>query len=157
MPPYDELLNMQIWVDADACPKAIKEILYRAARRTARAAIFVANQPLQLPSSPYLKKVVVGAGFDVADQYIVNNMMAGDLVITADIPLADAAISKDGFVLNPRGTFYNKENIKQHLAMRNLMTGLRETGIISSSQGKLDNKAAMAFANQLDKFLQSHK
>jgi hypothetical protein len=145
---------MKIWVDADACPKVIKEILYRVARRTTITTIFVANQPLQVPHSPYIKKIVVSAGFDIADKYIVDEMEAGDLIITADIPLADAAITKGGVVLNPRGTFYTAENIKHHLAMRNLMTGLRDNGVVSSGQGKLSNKEPMAFANQLDKLLQ---
>lgn len=148
---------MQIWVDADACPKVIKEILYRAAKRTTITTIFVANQPLQLPLSPYIKKIVVSSGFDIADKHIVDEMAAGDLVITADIPLADAAITKGGVVLNPRGTFYTHENIKHHLAMRNLMTSLRDTGVVSSGQDKLSNKEPMAFANQLDKFLQNRK
>lgn len=148
---------MQIWVDADACPKVIKEILYRAARRTAVTTIFVANQPLQIPLSPYIKKIVVSAGFDVADNYIVNEMLAGDLVITADIPLADAAITKGGAALNPRGTFYTPDNIKQHLSMRNLMAELRDGGLIKSKAAALSNKEPTAFAQQLDKYLQNNK
>lgn len=144
---------MQIWVDADACPKMIKEILFRAAIRTATQVILVANQPLQTPPSPYIKKILVASGFDVADHRIVQEMVAGDLVITADIVLADAAVTKGGFALNPRGDLYTTENIKHCLAMRNLMGELRDSGTVSGGPPKLSNKESMAFANQLDKML----
>jgi uncharacterized protein YaiI (UPF0178 family) len=144
---------MHIWVDADACPKAVKEILFRAAKRTAICMTLVANQPLTIPASPFIKKIIVSSGFDVADKRIVDEMSAGDLVITADIPLADAVISKKGIALNPRGELYSVENIKHHLAMRNLMGELRDGGLISGGPDQLSQKDLMAFANQLDRLL----
>jgi uncharacterized protein YaiI (UPF0178 family) len=144
---------MQIWVDADACPKIIKEILFRAANRTSIRTIFVANQPMTTPPSPYIKKLVVGAGFDIADKRIVNDMSPGDLVITADIPLADAVVEKGGIALNPRGELYTVDNIKHRLAMRNLMSGLRDGGVITGGPEKLSQKASMEFAKQLDRLL----
>lgn len=145
---------MRIWVDADACPNVIKKMIFRAANRTATEVILVSNQPLQTPPSPYIKKIVVEAGFDVADKRIVQDMAPGDLVITADIPLADGAIEKGGLALNPRGELYTKLNIKQHLAMRNLMTNLRDTGVISGGgPSQLNQKVLMEFAKQLDRLL----
>lgn len=144
---------MRIWVDADACPKTIKDIIFRAAIRTATQTILVSNQPLSTPPSIYIKKIVVGSGFDIADKKIVNEMSAGDLVITADIPLADGVIEKGGIALNPRGELYTAENIKHRLAMRNLMTGLRDGGVITGGPSKLDQKASMEFAKQLDRLL----
>ena len=120
---------MRIWVDADACPKVIKEILYRAAERKKVQLTLVANQPLQTPASPYIDSLVVGAGFDVADDKIVELLGTGDLVITADIPLAAAAIEKNGHALNPRGEFYTEENIKERLAVRNMLDELRGAGV----------------------------
>ena len=144
---------MNIWVDADACPKSIKEILCRAANRTQTKTTFVSNQFLNLPVSVYLLKVQVGAGFDVADDKIVALMAAGDLVITADIPLADAAITKGGKVLNPRGELYDQGNIKHRLAIRNLMGHLRDSGLIRGGPPALSTKELSAFANQLDRLL----
>ncbi len=144
---------MHIWVDADACPKAIKEILFRAAKRTEICVTLVANQLLTIPASPFIKKIIVSSGFDVADKRIVDEMSAGDLVITADIPLADAVISKGGVALNPRGELYSVENIKHRLAMRNLMGELRDSGLISGGPDQLSQKELMAFANQLDRLL----
>jgi uncharacterized protein YaiI (UPF0178 family) len=105
---------MQVWVDADACPKVIKEILFRAAIRTKTVILFVANQPLQVPVSSFIKRILVPAGFDEADNQIVTNMQPGDLIITADIPLADAVIAKEGAALNPRGELYTNSNIKKN-------------------------------------------
>jgi len=147
---------MQIWVDADACPKVIKEILFRAAERASVTVILVANKPLRIPSSPYLKTVQVPAGFDVADKQIVLDLQAGDLVITADIPLAAEVIEKGGHALNPRGELYTKDNIRERLAMRNLLDELRSSGMISGGPSSLNHGDRHAFANQLDRFLTQH-
>ncbi len=144
---------MRIWVDADACPKLMKEILYRAAIRTKTQVILVANQPLQTPLSPLIKKVQVPAGFDVADNYIIQNIEQNELVVTADIPLADAAIAKGGVALNPRGQFYTKENIKQQLAIRDLNAELRNNGMLTGGPAQLSQRDIQAFANCLDKML----
>jgi len=144
---------VQIWVDADACPKVIKEILYRAANRTKVTIILVANQALFTPASPFIKKIKVPGGFDVADNYIVQNMSAGDLVITADIPLADAVIDQSGSALNPRGEWYSKDNIKQRLSMRDFSEGLRSSGIRTGGPDQFSQKEIKAFANFLDQFL----
>ena len=144
---------MQIWVDADACPNVIKEILFRAADRTKTQIILVANQLLRSPPSPFIKKMQVSAGFDVADNQIVQNMQPGDLVITADIPLADAVIDKGGIALNPRGELYSESNIKQRLSMRNFSEQLRSTGIMTGGPAALSKKEIQAFANCLDQFL----
>ncbi len=147
---------MRIWVDADACPKVIKEILYRAAIRTKTEMILVANQALYVPASAFIKTIQVPSGFDVADHEIVENIQPDNLVITADIPLADAVVQKDGFALNPRGNLYTKNNIKQILSFRNLSMELRSTGVISGGPPKLSKREIQAFANSLDKFLASH-
>ena len=144
---------MRIWVDADACPKAIKEILFRAAKRTGVVMILVANQPLSIPLSPFIKKIQVGAGFDVADNRIVQEVTPGDIVITADIPLADLVVAKGCVALNPRGECYTKENIKHCLAMRNLMSELRSSGLVSGGPPTLNTKDHTAFANNLDRLL----
>ena len=146
---------MQIWVDADACPKLIKEILYRAANRT--TLILVANQPLIIPGSEFIKKVLVTGGFDVADNYIVDNMQEGDLVITADIPLADGVVNKNGTALNPRGELYTKTNIKQRLAVRNFSEVLRSTGVLTGGPPTLSKKDIQTFSNCLDRFLTQKK
>lgn len=148
--------NMQIWVDADACPNVIKEILFRAAERLKIPLILVANSVLRTPPSRYVKSMQVEAGFDVADFTIVRKMTAGDLVITADIPLAAAVIDKGGHALNPRGEFYSTENIKERLAMRNFMDELRGSGVITGGPASLNQKDRQAFANQLDRFLARH-
>src|SRR5258708_3839789 len=119
---------MQIWVDADACPNSIKEIIFRAAKRTRIATVLVSNQPIRVPSSPFLQNRIVLAGFDVADAKIIQEVSAGDLVITADIPLADAVIEKGGFALNPRGELYTANNIKQRLSVRDFADSLRSSG-----------------------------
>lgn len=149
----DKRSNIQIWVDADACPNVIKDILYRAAERLQIALILVANQPLKTPPSQVIKTVQVGAGFDVADNHIVQQMQVGDLVITADIPLAAEVIEKNGFALNPRGEFYSKENIKQRLTMRNFMDELRGSGVDTGGPASLSQSNRQAFSNQLDRFL----
>ena len=147
---------MQIWVDADACPNVIKEILFRAAERLQIHLIMVANTTLRTPPSPYVSSIRVGAGFDVADNAIVKEMASGDLVITADIPLASEVIGKGGHALNPRGEFYSKENIEERLTMRNFMDEMRDAGVNTGGPAPLNQKDKQAFANQLDRFLTRH-
>lgn len=143
----------RIWVDADACPKVIKEILYRAAKRTKILTVFVANQPISIPPSPFIQKILVTSGFDVADNYIIQNMAVGDLIVTADIPLANAVIDKGGIALNPRGELYTKENIKQRLSIRDLNEHLRSSGVITGGPPTIHSREIQAFANRLDQFL----
>lgn len=144
---------MQIWVDADACPNVIKEILFRAAERQKIEVILVANQALRVPRSPFIKTKQVGTGFDVADNYIAQNVKIGDLVITADIPLAAQVIERQAQALNPRGEFYTPENMQQRLSMRNFMEELRSSGAITGGPAALNQQDRQAFANQLDRFL----
>lgn len=144
---------MQIWVDADACPRVIKEILFRAAERKQVRLTMVANQPLQLPASPWISMLVVAAGFDVADDTIVARLRTGDLVVTADIPLAAAAIRKGGHALNPRGEFYTPDNIQERLAVRNMLDELRGSGVEVGGPAAFSLADRQAFANQLDRFL----
>ncbi len=144
---------MHIWVDADACPVVIKEILYRAAKRTGLAMTLVANQPLTIPRAPNIRFVQVGGGFDVADNEIVRRLTAGDLVITQDIPLAAEVIAHGGLALNPRGEHYTPDSIKARLSMRNFMETLRETGVQTGGPAKLNQADRQAFANALDKIL----
>jgi uncharacterized protein YaiI (UPF0178 family) len=148
---------MRVWVDADACPKVIKEILYRAANRTKITVILVSNQTLQVPLSPFIKRMQVPAGFDMADNQIVQKMQCGDLVVTADIPLADAVVDLGGSALNPRGELYSKNNIKQRLSMRNFNESLRSCGIITRGQSRLSQREVHTFANCLDKLLTFHR
>lgn len=144
---------MQIWVDADACPGVIKEILYRAAQRVKLPLILVANQPLRAPPSPYISTVQVSQGFDVADKHIAQRLQPGDLVITADIPLAAEAIDKGAHAINPRGESYTPENIRQRLAMRNFMEQMRSAGEVTGGPPPLDHGDRQAFANALDRLL----
>ena len=144
---------MQIWVDADACPIAIKEILYRAAERNRLQLILVANQMLRTPPSAWIRAVQVPKGFDVADNHIAEALTPGDLVITADIPLAAAVIERQAHALNPRGEFYSKENIRALLDMRNFMDALRSSGVETGGPNAFSQSDRQAFANQLDRFL----
>lgn len=144
---------MKIWVDADACPNAIKDILCRAARRLELETVFVANQLLLLPPSPWIRMLKVGNGFDVADDRITAELAPGDLVITADVPLAASVVEGGGFALNPRGTLYTESNVREHLARRNLLEELRTTGMVSGGPAALGKADIQAFANQLDRFL----
>ncbi|MGL5990406.1 MAG: YaiI/YqxD family protein [Plesiomonas sp.] len=144
---------MQIWVDADACPKVIKEILFRAADRVGVPVTLVANQPLGIPPSKFVQAVQVSAGFDVADNEIVRRVEEGDLVITADIPLASEVIDKKGIALNPRGERYTTENIRQRLNMRDFMDTLRSSGIQTGGPAALNQRDRQAFANELDRWL----
>ncbi|MEP1077533.1 YaiI/YqxD family protein [Leptolyngbya sp. PL-A3] len=149
--------NMQIWVDADACPNVIKEILFRAAKRVEINIILVANQELQVPASPYINVVQVRSGLDVADNYIVQQLQPGDLVITADIPLAAKAIEKGAYALNPRGEFYDQGNIRERLSLRDFLDELRSGGMDTGGPPPFNQRDREAFANQLDRFLRKHK
>lgn len=149
-------MRMRIWVDADACPNVIKDILFRAAERKRVSMTLVANQPVKTPPSPYIRSLQVPAGFDVADNRIVEQVRAGDLVITADIPLAAEVIKKGGHALNPRGELYTQDTIGQRLTMRNMMEELRSSGVQTGGPPTLNQRDRQAFANQLDRFLQQH-
>lgn len=147
---------MQIWVDADACPKVIKEVLFRAADRAQVPTILVANQLIRTPASRFIRAVQVPAGFDVADNHIVQSVESGDLVITADIPLAALVIERGAHALNPRGEFYTPDSIKQRLSMRNFLEELRSSGVNTGGPAAISLKDRQDFANQLDKFLSRH-
>ncbi len=144
---------MTIWVDADACPKVIKEILYRAAERVKTDLVLVANRSLHVPRSAYIRTLKVGAGFDVADRKIAEECAEGDLVITADIPLAADVVGKGAHALNPRGEMYTEENIQERLALRNFMDELRSTGVQTGGPAALSARDRQSFAGQLDRFL----
>ncbi|MBS0425282.1 MAG: YaiI/YqxD family protein [Proteobacteria bacterium] len=144
---------MKIWIDADACPGVIKEILFRAAERTKRHLILIANHPLYVPPSPFIRMQQVESGFDVADNEIVKSVESGDLVITSDIPLAAQVIKKEGLVLSPRGELYTQENIGARLSMRDFMETLRNSGVDTGGQSTLSQNDRKMFANQLDKLL----
>ncbi len=144
---------MKIWVDADACPVVIKDMLCRAATRTEVLITFVANQFIRLPPSRYIKFIQVGRGFDVADNEIVRRANTGDLVITGDIPLAAEVIEKGGYALNHRGELYTANNIRECLNMRDFMDTLRSSGIETGGPSALNQSDRQAFANELDKFL----
>ena len=147
----------QIWVDADACPKVIKEILYRAAQRTGTVTTLVANQPLAVPKSPYLKSRLVAAGFDVADNEIARCAQAGDLIVTGDIPLAAQVIEQGCVALSPRGELYTPENIRPRLNMRDFMDSLRASGVDTGGPAPLSQSQRREFGNQLDRFLAATK
>jgi uncharacterized protein YaiI (UPF0178 family) len=147
---------MHIYADADALPTPIKEILFRAAVRCRLQLTLVANKALYVPPSPYLAAIRVGKGFDVVDAAIVERVAAGDLVITADIPLAALVIDKQAHALNPRGELYTRDNIQGRLAMRNLLSELRDSGVVTGGPPPLSNRDREAFANQLDIFLTKH-
>ena len=147
---------MKIWVDADACPVAIKNILYRAAKRTGVQLTLVANRPLRIPSSPGIKMIQVASGFDVADNEIVKQLGIGDLVITSDIPLAAEVIENGGYALNPRGQLYSADNIRALLNMRDFMDTLRASGIDTGGPPELSQSDRKSFADHLDKLLTKH-
>lgn len=148
---------MQIWVDADACPAVIREILFRASTRLACSMTLVANQTLQTPPScAWIRSVRVAQGFNVADQYIVRSLAAGDLVITADVPLAAEVVEAGAFALNPRGLLYTSENVLQALAARNLLVELQGDGMVSGGPAPLGQADRQRFANALDCFLTTH-
>lgn len=144
---------MPIWVDADACPAVIKDILFRAASRRGVLITLVANQFMQVPRSPNIRFLQVARGFDVADHEIVQRMSEGDLVVTADIPLAADVIARGGLALNPRGELYTAANIEATLSMRNFMDSLRSSGVDTGGPSALSQRDRQLFANQLDKWL----
>jgi len=144
---------MKIWVDADACPKAVKKILYRVAERTEISVTLVANSRLHLPHSSFIHLIQVGSGADIADDEIADKCEVGDLVITADIPLAARVVEKGAQALDPRGTIYDKNNIGQVLSMRNFMDELRGSGVETGGPSGFGQKEKFNFANALDKFI----
>jgi hypothetical protein len=147
---------MKIWVDADACPVVIKEILFRAADRTGVQLTLVANQPVRIPPSRRINMIQVASGFDVADNEIVKRLISGDLVITSDIPLAAEVIEKGGHALSPRGELYLPDSIKSRLNMRDFMDTLRGSGIHTGGPATLSQGDRQSFANHLDRFLTQH-
>jgi uncharacterized protein YaiI (UPF0178 family) len=147
---------MHIWVDADACPRVIKEILFRAATRTRISLTLVANQTLHVPPSPFIRSVQVPDGFDVADNEIVKRLSAGDLVITSDLPLAAEVIEKGGHVLSHRGEWFSAANIRPLLNMRDFMDNLRASGVQTGGPPPMSHSERQAFAGHLDRFLASH-
>lgn len=149
----ETLKTVQIWVDADACPRVIKEILYRAAERVQILVTLVANQPLRVPPSGFIRTLVVPAGFDVADDRIVAELHPGDLVVTADIPLAAAAIARGAQALDPRGEFLTRDNIQERLVVRNMLDELRGCGVETGGPAAFSPGDRHAFARQLDVFL----
>lgn len=147
---------MHVLVDADACPAVVKDVLFRAARRVEICVTLVANQYLRTPPSPFIKSIQVPAGFDAADARIVELATAGDLVITADIPLAAAALDKGAHVLDLRGGWFSRENIEERLTMREMMSQLRSAGIDTGGPPPYSARDSNAFARQLDRFLARH-
>ncbi|MDJ0832548.1 MAG: YaiI/YqxD family protein [Gammaproteobacteria bacterium] len=142
-----------IWVDADACPVAIKEILFRAAMRTKVMLTLIANQQVPVPRSPQIRMIQVSSGFDAADKEIIKRMEPGDLVITSDIPLAAEAIDKDGHVLSPRGERFTRDNIANRLQMRDFLESMRASGVETGGPAAFSQTDRKAFADQLDKLL----
>ncbi len=144
---------MKIWIDADACPKPIKELLFRAAERCGAPLILVANKALSLPRSQWISSIKVASGPDEADREIIRQLSPGDLVVTADIPLAAEVINQKGFALDPRGVFFTAENIRERLSLRNFMDELRSSGVETGGPAAFNAKDKQTFANQLDRFL----
>ncbi len=144
---------MKIWIDADACPVVIKNILFKAAEATGVQLTLVANQSMHIPPSPFIEMLQVASGFDVADNEIVKRLSSGDLVITSDIPLAAEVIEKGGYALSPRGELYDEENIRERLNIRDFMDTLRGSGIDTGGPPALNQKNRNDFANHLDKLL----
>jgi len=149
--------NMKIWVDADACPVVIKEILFKAADRTKITTTLVANHHVRIPPSPFISFMQVSSGFDVADDEIVKRINASDLVITSDIPLADEVIDKGGIALSPRGELYTKENIKSRLNIRDFMDTMRASGVNTGGPPALNQTDRQNFANHLDRIITQFK
>lgn len=147
---------MTIWVDADACPKAVKGILFRAAKRLSVRTILVANLPMTIPASPFIQTKLVPGGYNVADAYITDHVQHEDLVITADIPLAAAVIEKGAVVLEQRGCLLTKDNIGEQLSIRNFMDEIRSTGVVTGGPSAFSNKNKEEFANQLNTYLNEH-
>jgi uncharacterized protein YaiI (UPF0178 family) len=150
-------MTLTIWVDADACPNLIKTVLFKAAQKRQLMTILVANQIIATPPSKFIRAIRVSGGFDVADNYIVQHLQSGDLVITGDIPLAASVIEKQGVAINPRGELYDQRNIGEKLAMRNFMEEMRNTGQVSGGAAAMSAKDVQHFANALDRFLAARK
>ncbi|MCP5150308.1 MAG: YaiI/YqxD family protein [Ectothiorhodospiraceae bacterium] len=148
-----EVAKPRIWVDADACPRPIKEILFRAAVRVGVRVTLVANHPLRTPATPLVDAIQVASGFDVADEQIVASLAAGDLVITSDVPLAAAAVERGALALTPRGDLLDAENVRERLAMRDIMDELRGTGVMTGGPPPLAASDRQSFANRLDAYL----
>lgn len=148
---------MQLWVDADACPLVVREILFRAAKRTGRPLTLVANHMLKVPAAPNVRMVQVPGGFDVADEWIAERVEAGDLVITSDIPLAAAVVGKGALALSPRGERYGPDNIRELLDLRNFMDTLRSSGVETGGPSAFGQVERQRFANQLDRLLAQRK
>jgi uncharacterized protein YaiI (UPF0178 family) len=144
---------MRIWVDADACPAVIKEILYRAAERAKIPLTLVANKMLRVPPSPYIRALQVPGGFDVADERIASEVQDGDLVVTADIPLASQVVAKGATVIDPRGELLTESNIAERLSMRNFMESLRSSGVETGGPSAFSSSDRQAFANRIDRLL----
>lgn len=147
---------MNIWIDADACPKLVKEVIFRASKRLNLPVIMVANSPLPKPPSRLITAVRVESGFDVADHYLLQHALPGDLVITADIPLAAGLVERGVAALNPRGELYTVDNVRERLAVRNLMEQLRATGEVGGGPAPYGERDKQAFANGLDRWLTRH-
>jgi len=147
------MMKMKIWVDADACPKPVKDILFRLAERKKIMVTFVANQRLILAKSPFIQLVQVGYGENIADDEIVNKCSDGDLIITADIPLAARIVAKGAQALDPRGKIYDENNVGQLLDMRNFMDELRGSGVETGGPPSFGQKERFKFANELDRFI----
>ncbi|MDY0036550.1 MAG: YaiI/YqxD family protein [Zoogloea oleivorans] len=144
---------MQIWIDADACPVVVKEIIFRAAERLEIHTVLVANRMLRTPPSRFIRAIQVPSGFDVADAHIVDQLAAGDLVITADIPLASAVLERQAHALNPRGELYTAANIAERLSMRNFLEELRSSGVQTGGPNAFSQADRQAFGGALDRFL----
>jgi uncharacterized protein len=144
---------LHIWVDADACPNAVKDVLFRAAERTQTSLTLIANQLIRIPPSKFIQSLQVPSGFDVADDKIIQQVQAGDLVITGDIPLAAEVLARHAYALNPRGEFFSTDTIAQTLTMRDFMDNLRASGVQTGGPPPLHQRDVQQFAQQLDKFL----
>ena len=146
-------MDMKLWIDADACPNAVKEIVLRAAERTKVRVTFVANQNVPLPNRTWLQFVRVPKGLDVADTYIAEHLNPEDLVVTQDVPLAAEVVEKGAQAISPRGVMWTKENVNEKRSLRDFFTEARESGIITGGPKPFDNKAKQSFANALDRWL----
>jgi uncharacterized protein YaiI (UPF0178 family) len=148
---------VRIWIDADACPRDVKDVVYRAAQRTQRSVIVVANQAMHVPRSPLIRLERVGGGLDVADDHIVAHAEAGDLAITADIPLAARLVEKRVMVIDPRGDVYDEENVRERLSVRDFMAGVREAGVITGGSPAWGPRDKQRFADALDRTLRANR
>ncbi len=153
---YHTKMSMNIWIDGDACPKPIKQILFRAAMKRLVPLSIVANHIAAIPPSPMIKRILVEPGFDSADTYILDHVKKHDLVITSDIILADQIIEKNAMALNPRGVLYDRNNIKQILTMRNINESLRSSGFIQGGPAQFSAKEIQLFSNHLDRIITNH-